>query len=717
MRSRRVQSSPVQSTDYRLPGLFCVLNSNGEVLSWKLTKSLCFASIEDQLLNLKQRLSNRKIFLEEFYIDNCCSWRHKLQDVFGSNLKVFLDIFHAVQRVSKKIPKRHAFYGECIKDLKFAFRDPSDKGSKRLKPTPSRDILKQSLLDFQCKWQNVTLNGKHILPPAAAKEVYSIIKHVERGCLSGIKPGRGTNRNERLHRELNKFMSTSRYGVELGYALITSAFYHHNENLRAAKHRRVLKPINAYSCSTEQLNNCETFGLATCQPSQKECGVEQQPSVSRKLLREYDYNTLNLQMKQLVQSFTLEEEKETGILSQNNALSILQQVISHYFISQHLFQTSKSAALNHETIFFVSFLAYVQNGCSSSTDVDAHHLENVLSSWDFMRVPVPGDGNCLFSAVSLGLIERLQNEDHKVVDVLTELGIPTCDFNVTSISTNLRSLVVKEWLGDNADYYQGFVTSDIRSQAELYLSSGEFAGNLGDLIVVTLSNILHIPITIFTSIQNLPVICITPLSEVETVVPLYLTYTHTGPGHYDYAIKNSESCELAGKHERKPRCYCGRKKDFMGIACFLDMQGHCRCPCSKRGEPCTANCNCKGCGNKNGVRPTLTTRVRKSYDNQKQPLCGRKGTTFLHSVNEQETVGHATQFEKLLFSALIIYFVLFGIDVTAETIYQAYCTILEATKLCCFVDLPLFQRSQQFITRYMRNIEKIITLFHELLMK
>ena len=204
-------------------------------------------------------------------------------------------------------------------------------------------------------------------------------------------------------------------------------------------------------------------------------------------------------------------------------------------------------------------------------------------------------------------------------------------------------MVVKEWLGDNADYYQGFVTSDIRSKAELYLSSGEFAGNLGELIVVTLSNILHIPITTFISIHNLPVICITPLSEVETVVPLYLTYTHTGPGHYDYAIKNSESCELAGKHahECKPRCYCGRKKDLMGIACFLDMQGHCRFVAQKVVNHVQL------------IAIVKAVEIRSNLYVEEKEL-----RTFLYSVNEQETVGHATQFEKLLFSALIIYFVL-----------------------------------------------------------
>ena len=68
--------------------------------------------------------------------------------------------------------------------------------------------------------------------------------------------------------------------------------------------------------------------------------------------------------------------------------------------------------------------------------------------------------------------------------------------DVASLSKLLRCLVVEEWQSENADYYQGFVTIDILSHAEQYLNNGEFSGDLGDLIVVILANILQSPITI-----------------------------------------------------------------------------------------------------------------------------------------------------------------------------------------------------------------------------
>ena len=170
----------------------------GEVLTWKFVKDLQFGSIEDQLTNLQQRLLKQGKQIAEFYIDNCCFWRKKLQDVFGSHLIVL--IFHAVQRIATKISKRHPFSFQCVQDLKLAFRDPSDRGPERIKPTPNATILHQNIDRFVAKWKNIQFNEVKVLPPSALREVNCILKHVDRGCLSNILPGRGTNRNERLHR-------------------------------------------------------------------------------------------------------------------------------------------------------------------------------------------------------------------------------------------------------------------------------------------------------------------------------------------------------------------------------------------------------------------------------------------------------------------------------------------------------------------------------------
>ena len=75
--------------------LFCVLNECGQVVAWQLTKGTSFDKIKTLLTNLNARAKDRTS-TTNFYIDNCSAWRGKLKEVFGDNVEVKLDLFHAV---------------------------------------------------------------------------------------------------------------------------------------------------------------------------------------------------------------------------------------------------------------------------------------------------------------------------------------------------------------------------------------------------------------------------------------------------------------------------------------------------------------------------------------------------------------------------------------------------------------------------------------------
>ena len=77
--------------------LLCVLNSKGQVVTWRLTQGLSFDEIKADLISLKKRLNSKGMSLKEFYIDNCCSWRKKLQQVFGTEL-TYIPCSKVVQR-------------------------------------------------------------------------------------------------------------------------------------------------------------------------------------------------------------------------------------------------------------------------------------------------------------------------------------------------------------------------------------------------------------------------------------------------------------------------------------------------------------------------------------------------------------------------------------------------------------------------------------------
>jgi hypothetical protein len=71
---------------------------------------------------------------------------------------------------------------------------------------------------FEKKWKEVKYStGEAVLNTNAMKEIENINVHVRKGCLSGIPPGCGTNRNERLNRHLNQFLLNNKISVPLAY--------------------------------------------------------------------------------------------------------------------------------------------------------------------------------------------------------------------------------------------------------------------------------------------------------------------------------------------------------------------------------------------------------------------------------------------------------------------------------------------------------------------
>ena len=80
-------------------------------------------------------------------------------------MKVSLDIFHAIQRISTKISKRHPFHSKCLQDLSLVFRDPKDQGCVRMLETPPPTVLVDNLRKFVSKWKDVDHEGRKVITP------------------------------------------------------------------------------------------------------------------------------------------------------------------------------------------------------------------------------------------------------------------------------------------------------------------------------------------------------------------------------------------------------------------------------------------------------------------------------------------------------------------------------------------------------------------------
>ena len=210
--------------------------------------------------------------------------------------------------------------------------------------------------------------------------------------------------------------------------------------------------------------------------------------------------------------------------------------------------------------------------------------------------------------VKYGASTQITNREGLVQQCPTLFSSHDLDYtNLEILSAKLRELAVNEWRENEADY-AGFLTeSSVRKEAERFSQSGCFDGQLGDTTVLALSNVLGLPLIIITSIANHAVISIIP-RQVLFSFPIYLAYSHCGPGHYDGIIATSGIHVNASAEEPKdqaplPSCTCG-KNDKQGKPHCNPVQKKytsvCYCPCYNGGKGCSDLCRCRNCHNSLG---------------------------------------------------------------------------------------------------------------------
>jgi hypothetical protein len=168
--------------------LFMVLNQKGQVLGFKFVKSRAFADIQELLVQIRENLNENGCTIDMLLLDNCCQWAQKMKGIFPKSL-VRLDLFHAVQRITSTIPSRDMFRQDMVRDLRQVFREVHDNGPKRLRNTPTTPVLQAQLNTYRNKWSAVTHEGANVLGDKTVDAIRNLMKHVDKGCLSGIPQG------------------------------------------------------------------------------------------------------------------------------------------------------------------------------------------------------------------------------------------------------------------------------------------------------------------------------------------------------------------------------------------------------------------------------------------------------------------------------------------------------------------------------------------------
>ncbi|KAI8510775.1 hypothetical protein Bbelb_116910 [Branchiostoma belcheri] len=296
-------------------------------------------------------------------------------------------------------------------------------------------------------------------------------------------------------------------------------------------------------------------------------------------------------------------------------------------------------------------------------DENESQLDENLAALGMVRVPSEADGSCLFMSVSFQLMQLL-SDGHigtKICSHLSKLfpdlfpdGQPICDIDQETLAIRLRAAMVDEWL-NNEDVYKEFVPDvNFQTEALQYLRRDVFDGDMGDMMVLALANVLNIAIILVTPQQAIPLVPVFPPDVLDKQACMYLAFDKDRM-HFDSTTESTlnnmpepdtDSVVTDSGTTLRPMssCSCGVNDKTPRKRCHssetVDIKYKSRCPCSRQGQPCGVSCRCKGCTNSYGQRissPMQGVTVKRAKRSRSQEWMASKPS---HSNDYMQKKGH-----------------------------------------------------------------------------
>lgn len=210
---------------------------------------------------------------------------------------------------------------------------------------------------------------------------------------------------------------------------------------------------------------------------------------------------------------------------------------------QEISSTYPSSMKSHN-VFRNAFSCSNQQDTNKSDQEFYYHeqqLNRNLAEYGIQRLPVKGDGNCLFYALAEGLMYEMKLDRDGFGLYIRQLIRLPISFRLVEFADRLRQVCVDQWRS-NESYYSQFIDKEKFSflkEVKKFSKNGVSDSILGDIVPLTISNTLNINITIFTSVSDLPRIDVKPEHKNHllslTRKTIYLAYNQYGIGHYDAA--------------------------------------------------------------------------------------------------------------------------------------------------------------------------------------
>ena len=511
--------------------LFITLNEVGEVVAWRLTKSTAFSEIEDLLVELQKRNSLKGNKIELVCVDDCCHVRSKYVNVFP-NIAVKLDLFHACQRITRTFSRQNALFNNVTKDFVQIFREDNDQGQARLKKTPNKEKIERNLNSFIERWSNIPNSP---LTNTTYTEINSLLLHVQKGCLSDIPPGCGTERNEGLHRLLNRSLisGATRISVELTIALLTILFYHHNKKISAEKHMcsTKIKPVAPDDADT--INESQT-AMSENAPIRKGMSTSEEAELARCSV----YLNKDVSRSQLSDPVIVVADCIEDLCQEQVAGAIITEMLNVRELIENVRKRSSDRSFNALDLLHMNKLHNLLNvedfimvTDDPTINTNEQTLQRNLAKFNLELDNVPTDGDCAFRSIVRQISKRANKEPTAVSTHLRSLGL-LIDEDADTFT--LRQLFVNAVLSDQcgiSSFIEGGVEEVMRKARE-FRTRGIFDREIGDIVLRACCNLLQIPIVLITSNQTVPFLSF-KCDQSVTNEPIYLAYHYYGAGHFD----------------------------------------------------------------------------------------------------------------------------------------------------------------------------------------
>ena len=258
-------------------------------------------------------------------------------------------------------------------------------------------------------------------------------------------------------------------------------------------------------------------------------------------------------VKDIVKRFVNSTSSEDHLYcsTHNTSLQIAQDAINFYEVYEglkslgarrYLWKSRLPSSIGLKNVSLMKLKDVIRSS-ENSLEHDPAQINETLSGhvqgFGLSIAPVAGDGDCFFSSVAFHVSHLLTatSPHADIVNHLNSMGL-SADMEITELARALRSLIVEEWTGPNAEEYTNSIEEDVdfHLQGQKYRSEGFFHCPLGDMMPMAMSNPLNFPLCVITSESHTPVISVCPLRTVSGSVPVILAYTSSGPGHYDALV-------------------------------------------------------------------------------------------------------------------------------------------------------------------------------------